>query len=47
MVVDSIAGFDYLSMLDGYTRYNQICIDEEDVSKTGFRCPRPYELTNG
>jgi len=39
MLVDSAAGFDYLSMLDGYSGYNQIFIAEEDVSKTAFRCP--------
>jgi len=39
MHVDSAAGFEYLSMLDGYSRYNPIYIDEEDVSKTAFRCP--------
>jgi len=40
MLVDSAAGFEYLSMLDGYSGYNQIFIAEEDVSKTAFRCPR-------
>ena len=39
MLVDSAAGFEYLSMLDGYSGYNQIYIVEEDVSKTSFRCP--------
>jgi len=39
MLVDSAAGFEYLSMLDGYFGYNQIYIAEEDVSKTAFRCP--------
>jgi len=39
MLVDSAVGFDYLSMLDGYSSYNQIFIVEEDVSKTAFRCP--------
>ena len=39
MLVDSAAGFEYLSMLDGYSGYNQICIAEEDVPKTAFRCP--------
>jgi hypothetical protein len=38
MLVDSAAGFEYLSMLDGYSGYNQIYIAEEDVSKTTFRC---------
>ncbi|KAK2436375.1 hypothetical protein QL285_021373 [Trifolium repens] len=39
MFVDSAAGFEFLSMLDGYSGYNQIFIAEEDVSKTAFRCP--------
>ena len=39
MLVDSATGFEYLSMLDGYSGYNQIYIAEEDVSKTAFRCP--------
>ncbi|XP_050914866.1 uncharacterized protein LOC127129785 [Lathyrus oleraceus] len=39
MLVDSAAGHEYLSMLDGYSGYNQIFIAEEDVSKTTFRCP--------
>jgi len=39
MLVDSAAGYKYLSMLDGYSGYNQIYIVEEDVSKTAFRCP--------
>ena len=39
MLVDSAAGFEYLSMMDGYSGYNQILIAEEDVSKTAFRCP--------
>lgn len=40
MLVDSAASFDYLSMLDGYSGYNQIFIAEEDIAKTAFRCPR-------
>ena len=31
MLVDSAAGFEYLSMMDGYSGYNQILIVEEDV----------------
>ncbi|XP_050918351.1 uncharacterized protein LOC127135753 [Lathyrus oleraceus] len=38
ILVDSAAGYEYLSMLDGYSGYNQIFIAEEDVSKTTFRC---------
>jgi hypothetical protein len=36
ILVDSAAGFEYLSMLDGYSGYNQIFIAEEDISKTTF-----------
>ncbi|XP_050896003.1 uncharacterized protein LOC127102699 [Lathyrus oleraceus] len=32
-------GYEYLSMLDGYSGYNQIFIAEEDVPKIAFRCP--------
>src|ERR1044072_1270847 len=39
MLIDSATGFEYLSMLDGYSGYNQIFIAEEDVAKTTFRCP--------
>lgn len=39
MLVNSAAGYEYLSMIDGYSEYNQIFIIEEDVSKTEFRCP--------
>jgi len=39
MLVDSAAGFEYLSMFDGYLGYNQIFIAEDDVSKSAFRCP--------
>ena len=37
MLVDSAAGFEYLSMLDGYAGYNQAFIADEDVLKTTFR----------
>jgi hypothetical protein len=39
MLIDSTPGFEYLSMLDGYSGYNQIFIAEDDVSKTAFQCP--------
>ncbi|MCI58945.1 pol polyprotein, partial [Trifolium medium] len=39
MLIDSAADFEYLSMLDGYSRYNQIFIAEDDVPKAAFRCP--------
>lgn len=46
MLVDSTDGFEYPSLFDGYSKYNQIFIIKEDVSKTKFRCPmalRTYE----
>lgn len=36
MVVDSAAGFEYLSILNGYSRYNQIFITKEDMPKIEF-----------
>lgn len=36
MLIDSAAGHEYLSMIDGYSGYNQIFIAEEDVPKTTF-----------
>ena len=39
MLVDSATSYEYLSMLDGYSGYNQIFITEEDVPKTAFCCP--------
>ncbi|XP_072074112.1 uncharacterized protein [Arachis hypogaea] len=39
MLIDSTAGHEMLSFMDGYLGYNQIYIAEEDVSKTTFRCP--------
>ena len=39
LLVDSAAGNEILSLMDGYSGYNQIFIAEEDVPKTAFRCP--------
>lgn len=36
MLVDSVAGFNYLCMIDGYSNYNQIFIAHEDVPKMEF-----------
>ena len=36
MLVDSAVGFEYHSILDGYSDYNQVFIVDEDVSKTAF-----------
>ena len=33
LLVDRIAGYEYLSFMDGYSGYNQIQICEEDVDK--------------
>lgn len=38
MLVYSAKGYEYLSMLDEYFRYNQIFIVEEDVPKMTFCC---------
>ncbi|XP_050908269.1 uncharacterized protein LOC127121881 [Lathyrus oleraceus] len=42
VLVDLAACFEYLSMLDGYSGYNQILIVEDDVPKTLFRCPGAF-----
>ena len=39
LLVDGVAGYQILSMMDGHSSYNQIFIAEEDVHKTTFRCP--------
>jgi hypothetical protein len=39
LLVDGVAGYQILSMMDGHSGYNQIFIVEEDVHKTAFRCP--------
>lgn len=36
MPVDSVPGFEYLIILDGYSGYNQIFVAEEDMAKTTF-----------
>ena len=36
MLVDSAARYEYLSLLDGYSGYNQIFIAEDDTHKTAF-----------
>ena len=38
LLVDGVAGYQILSMMDGHFGYNQIFIAEEDVYKTSFRC---------
>ncbi|XP_016199222.1 uncharacterized protein LOC107640187 [Arachis ipaensis] len=39
MLIDSAAGNEILSFIDGCSGYNQIFIAEDDVAKTAFRCP--------
>ena len=39
MLVDATVGHNILSFMHGYSRYNQIFITEEDLSKTTFHCP--------
>nr|KYP55434.1 Transposon Ty3-G Gag-Pol polyprotein [Cajanus cajan] len=38
-MIDAAAGNEIMSLLDGYSGYNQIYIAANDVSKTAFRCP--------
>lgn len=40
MLVDSAAGFKYLTMLNDYSGSNQIFIKDKDVLKMEFRCLR-------
>ena len=39
ILVVSTANNELLSFMDGFSRYNQILIVVNDISKTGFRCP--------
>ena len=39
MLVDSTINNELLSFMDGFSRYNQILIAVDDISKTAFRCP--------
>ena len=43
LLVDRVAGYQILSMMDGHSSYNQIFIAEEDMHKTAFRCPGSIE----
>ena len=38
LLVDSIANNELLSFIDDFSRYNQILIVVDDISKTSFRC---------
>ena len=39
MFVDSTASNELLSFMDGFSRYSQILIAIDDISKTAFKCP--------
>ena len=39
MLVDSTANNELLSFMESFSRYNQILIAVDDISKTAFRCP--------
>lgn len=41
MLIDALARHRVLSFMDGHFRFNQIFIDEDDVHKIAFQCPRP------
>ena len=38
ILVNSIANNELYSFMDGFSRYNQILITVDDISKTAFRC---------
>ena len=38
MLVDSTANNELLSFMDNFSRYNQILMAVDDISKTAFRC---------
>ena len=40
MVIDSTTGYGALSLMDGFSGYNQIIMDEHDAIDTAFRTPR-------
>ncbi|KAH9302656.1 hypothetical protein KI387_014239, partial [Taxus chinensis] len=39
VIVDATAGFELLSLMDGFSGYNQIKISEQDQAKTTFITP--------
>ena len=47
VLVDSIANNELLSFMDGFSRYNQILIVVDDISKTAFRCPGSFGTFDG
>jgi hypothetical protein len=44
LLMDVASGHKVISIMDGNVDYNQIFIVEEDVPKTGFRCPSAISL---
>ena len=54
LLVDATSGFSLMSFMDAFSRYNQICMAEEDEEKTAFIANRaiycykvmPFRLKN-
>lgn len=38
LLVNGVAGYKFLSFMDGHSSYNKIFIAEKDMQKTSFRC---------
>ena len=47
VLVDSIANNELLSFMDGFSRYNQILIVVDNISKIAFRCPGSFGMFDG
>jgi hypothetical protein len=47
MLVNEASGHKVISFLDGNAGYNRIFMAEEDMYKTGFRCPSFVGLFEG
>lgn len=39
MIVDQTTFYEMVSLIDGFSRYNQICIAPKDQPKKTFACP--------
>jgi len=54
VLIDNTTGYQMLSFMDGFSRYNQICLVEEEQEKTSFTTPwgiycyvsMPFDLKN-
>jgi hypothetical protein len=44
MLINNALEHRVITFLDGNVSYNQICMIEEDISKTTFRCPDFIDL---